>query len=299
MNEKALKTLEYSKIIQMLENFATSSCGKNLCRNLTPLDNLNEIEVMQQETADALARVYQKGALSFGGVKDIRGSLKRLEIGSTLGTGELLSLCSLLENTNRAKAYSRRENAEENQDSLDSMFEILQPLTPLALEIRRCILSEEEIADDASAGLKQIRRSMKNTNDKIHSQLSSYVSGSARTYLQDAVVTMRNGRYCIPVKAEHKGQVPGMIHDQSSTGSTVFVEPMAIVKLNNDLRELEVKEQAEIEIILSNLSQYATENLEAIEDNLKIMTQLDFIFARALLAKSQQNLALTHKELLI
>lgn len=287
MNEKALKTLEYSKIIQMLENFATSSCGKDLCRSLIPLDNLNEIEIMQQETADALARIYQKSSLSFGGVKDIRGSLKRLEIGSTLGTGELLSLCSLLENTNRAKAYARRENAEEKQDSLDGMFEILQPLTPLALEIRRCILSEEEIADDASAGLKQIRRSMKNTNDKIHSQLSSYVSGSARTYLQDAVVTMRNGRYCIPVKAEHKGQVPGMIHDQSSTGSTVFVEPMAIVKLNNDLRELEVKEQAEIEIILSNLSQYAAENLEAIEDNLKVMTQLDFIFARALLAKAQ------------
>ena len=262
MNEKALKTLEYSKIIQILENFATSSCGKDLCRNLTPLDNLSEIEIMQQETADALARIYQKGSLSFGGVKDIRGSLKRLEIGSTLGTGELLSLCSLLENTNRAKAYSRRENAEEKQDSLDDMFEILQPLTPLALEIRRCILSEEEIADDASAGLKQIRRTMKNTNDKIHNQLSSYVSGSARTYLQDAVVTMRNGRYCIPVKAEHKGQVPGMIHDQSSTGSTVFVEPMAIVKLNNDLRE-------------------------AIEDDLKVMTQLDFIFARALLAKAQ------------
>lgn len=287
MNQKALKTLEYYKIIELLEAFASSSLGKDLCRNLEPSCNLTEIETMQQETADALSRIYKKGSLSFGGVKDIRGSLKRLEIGSTLGTGELLAVCSLLETTNKAKAYSRKENEEENMDCLDSMFEILQPLTPLSMEIRRCILSEEEIADDASPGLKQVRRAMKNTNDKIHSQLSSFVSGGARTYLQDAVVTMRNGRYCIPVKAEHKGQVPGMIHDQSSTGSTVFVEPMAVVKLNNDLRELEIKEQAEIEIILSELSEKAAENLELIQDNLKVLTQLDFIFARALLAKSQ------------
>lgn len=207
MNPKALKTLEYNKIIELLEGFASSSLGKNLCRNLTPSDNLTEIEVMQQETADALSRIYKKGSLSFSGVKDIRGSLKRLEIGSTLGTGELLAICNLLENTNRAKAYSRKDTENDNFDSLDGMFEILQPLTPLSLEIRRCILSEEEIADDASAGLKQVRRAMKNTNDKIHNQLSSYVSGSGRTYLQDAVITMRNGRYCIPVKSEHKGQV--------------------------------------------------------------------------------------------
>ena len=208
-------------------------------------------------------------------------------MGSTLGAGELLAVCSLLENTNRAKAYSRKENEDDRTDSLDSMFEVLQPLTPLSAEIRRCILSEEEIADDASPGLRQVRRSMKNANDKIHSQLTSIVNGGSRSYLQDAVITMRNGRYCIPVKAEHKGQVPGMIHDQSSTGSTIFVEPMAVVKLNNDLRELEIKEQQEIEIVLSNLSELAAENLELIGDNLKIMVELDFIFARALLAKSQ------------
>lgn len=287
MNEKALKTLEYDKIIEMLEGCATSTLGKNFCRNLRPLSDLTQIEVMQQETADALARIYKKGSLSFGGVKDIRGSLKRLEIGSTLGTGELLALCALLENTNRAKAYGRGENEEEGTDSLEGMFEVLEPLTLLSGEIRRCILSEEEISDDASPGLRQVRRNMKNINDKIHSQLTSYISGGARTYLQDSVITMRNGRYCIPVKAEYKGQVPGMIHDQSSTGSTVFVEPMAVVKLNNDMREMEAKEQAEIEIILSNLSQQAAENLELIQDNLKILSQLDFIFARALLAKAQ------------
>lgn len=287
MNEKALKTLEYYKIIEMLENLATSSIGKDMCRRLAPCDDLGKIQLMQQETADALSRIYQKGALSFGGVKDIRGSLKRLEIGGTLGTGELLDIAGLLENAGRAKAYSRRDTEEENLDSLDGMFQILEPLTPLSSEIRRCILSPEEIADDASPGLHQVRRGMKNINEKIHSQLASYISGNARTYLQDGVITMRNGRYCIPVKSEYRSQVPGMIHDQSSTGSTVFVEPMAVVKLNNDLRELEAKEQAEIEIVLSNLSQTAGENLDLLQDDLKILAQLDFIFARALLAKAQ------------
>ena len=283
MNEKALKTLEYYKIIDMLEAFATSSIGKNKCRQLRPLDNLTEIETMQQETADALSRIYQKGSLSFSGVKDVRGSLKRLEVGSTLGIGELLAIRSLLENASRAKAYSRRETENEHTDSLDNMFELIEPLSPLATEIGRCILSEDEISDDASTG----RRSMKLTNDKIHTQLSSFVSGNSRTYLQDAVVTMRNGRYCIPVKAEYKSQVPGMIHDQSSTGSTIFVEPMTIVRLNNEMRELEIQEQKEIEMILSNLSQLAAENLDAIFDDVKLLSELDFIFARAQLAKSQ------------
>lgn len=287
MNEKALKTLEYYKIIDMLEAFATSSIGKNKCRQLRPLDNLTEIETMQQETADALSRIYQKGSLSFSGVKDVRGSLKRLEIGSTLGIGELLAIRSLLENASRAKAYSRRETENEHTDSLDNMFELIEPLSPLATEIGRCILSEDEISDDASIGLRQVRRSMKLTNDKIHTQLSSFVSGNSRTYLQDAVVTMRNGRYCIPVKAEYKSQVPGMIHDQSSTGSTIFVEPMTIVRLNNEMRELEIQEQKEIEMILSNLSQLAAENLDAIFDDVKLLSELDFIFARAQLAKSQ------------
>ena len=287
MNEKALKTLEYYKITELLEGFATSPMGKDMCRRLTPSEDLTQIQILQQETADALARVFQKGSLSFGGVKDIRGSLKRLEIGGTLGTGELLDIAGLLENAGRAKSYSRRDTDEGNTDSLDPMFEVLEPLTLLSSEIRRCILSPEEIADDASPGLRQVRRNMKNINEKIHSQLASYISGSSRTYLQDGVITMRNGRYCIPVKSEYRGQVPGMIHDQSSTGSTVFVEPMAVVKLNNDLREMEVQEQTEIEKILSILSQTAAESLELIQDDQKVLTQLDFIFARALLAKSQ------------
>ncbi len=284
MNEKALKSLEYYKIIQQLTEKASSPLGKELCRDLLPSVDLVQIQLMQAQTRDALSRLFQKGSISFGSVKDVRGSLKRLEIGSTLGIIELLSICSLLENTSRVKAYSRNERGDHPADSLDEMFEQLSPLTPLSTEIRRCILSEDEISDSASPGLLKVRRSMKIANDRIHTQLTSLVNGGARNYLQDAVITMRNGRYCIPVKAEYKGQVPGMIHDQSSTGSTLFIEPMAIVKLNNDIRELELQEQKEIEAVLAELSNQAAAYTDQIRDDLEIMVQLDFIFARASLA---------------
>ena len=284
MNQKAYKALEYYKIINMLTDKASSSMGKDICRKTEPSTDIDEIRHMQTQTKDALTRLFQKGNISFGSVKDVRGSLKRLEIGSSLGIGELLAICSLLENTNRVKAYSRSERGDSLPDSLDGMFEAPEPLTPLTTEIRRCILSEDEISDDASSNLRQIRRNMKLTGDRIHTQLSSLVNGSARNYLQDSVITMRNGRYCIPVKAEYKGQVPGMVHDQSSTGSTLFIEPMAIVKLNNDIRELEMEEQKEIEVILSNLSQQTAEQTDSIRADLNIMVQLDVIFARASLA---------------
>lgn len=284
MNQKALSSLEYPKIIERLTEKASSPMGKELCRKLQPSTDINRIRLMQTQTKDALTRLFQKGSVSFGSVKDIRGSLKRLEIGSSLGIMEILSVCALLENTSRVKAYSRGDRSDLPSDSLDSMFEQLAPLTPLSSEVRRCILSEDEISDDASPALRQVRRNMKVTNDRIHTQLSGLVNGNARTYLQDSVITMRNGRYCIPVKAEYKGQVPGMIHDQSSTGSTLFIEPMAVVKLNNDMRELELQEQKEIEIILAGLSEQIAEEREAIALNLELMVQLDFIFARAGLA---------------
>lgn len=284
MNQKALSSLEYPKIIERLIEKASSPMGKELCRKLQPSTDINKIRLMQTQTKDALTRLFQKGSVSFGSVKDIRGSLKRLEIGSSLGIMEILSVCALLENTSRVKAYSRGDRSDLPSDSLDSMFEQLAPLTPLSSEIRRCILSEDEISDDASPALRQVRRNMKVTNDRIHTQLSGLVNGNARTYLQDSVITMRNGRYCIPVKAEYKGQVPGMIHDQSSTGSTLFIEPMSVVKLNNNMRELELQEQKEIEIILAGLSEQIAEEREAIALNLELMVQLDFIFARAGLA---------------
>ena len=288
MNEKALKTLEYDKIIEQLTSRASSLLGKRKCENLQPSASLGEIEHLQRQTQDALTRLFQKGTISFGGARDVRGSLKRLEIGSSLGIQELLSICSVLENSSRVKAYGRRENSDIPRDSQDDLFDALEPLGTLSAEIRRCILSEDEISDDASPALRQIRRSIKNTGERIHNQLAGMVNGSARSYLQDAVITMRNGRYCIPVKAEYKNQVPGMIHDQSSTGSTLFIEPMAVVKLNNDIRDLELKEQAEIEAILASLSELAAQNRESIQYDLETLTELDFIFARASLAMDQK-----------
>lgn len=288
MNQKALKTLEFTKIIDMLENSASSELGKELCRKLVPMTDLEEIRHAQQETSDAFSRIVAHGTLSFSGLRDIGVSLKRLEIGASLGMSELLSICSVLTVANRAKTYGRREADDERRDLLDPMFEAVEPLTNLSREINRCIISEEEMADDASAKLKDIRRHIRIANEKVHSGLNSMVS-SQRTYLQDAVVTSRGGRYCIPVKAEHRSQVPGMIHDQSSSGSTLFIEPMAVVKLNNELRELELKEVEEINVILANLSAMAAEHVDSLYADLKVLTNLDFIFAKANLSKSMRG----------
>ena len=290
MEAKTLKKLEFDKIIHILSTHAASAGAKKLCEELVPMDELAPIELAQRETADALRRIYRKGSLSFGGIRDIRDSVKRLEIGGILSMGELLQIMSLLETAKKVKHYGEREADEEGipKDSLDESFELLEPLPSLASEIRRCILSEEEMADDASSTLSQIRRSMRQMNDKVHNTLNAMVNSSVRTYLQDAVITMRDGRYCLPVKAEHRSQVPGMIHDQSSTGSTLFIEPMAVVKLNNDFKELLLKEQQEIEKILAALSEQAAEYLELLSDNYQLLVRLDFIFAKAMLAKEMK-----------
>ncbi len=285
MDQKVFRTLEFDKIIQILAGHASSAGARELCEQLEPSDSLAEIEQMQSETADALRRIYQKGGLSFGGIRDVRGSLKRLEIGGVLGMGELRAIMSLLEAALKAKQYGQREPDDAGRDSLDESFELLEPLVSLANEIRRCLLSDEEMADDASAALSQIRRSMRQMDDRVHSTLNSMINGSVRTYLQDPVVTMRDGRYCLPVKAEYRGQVQGMIHDQSSTGSTLFIEPMAVIKLNNDFKELLLKEQQEIEKILALLSEKAAAYRELIADDYQILVRLDFIFARAMTAK--------------
>ncbi len=285
MNQKVLRTLEYYKIIEKLTEYAASEPGKKLCRDLQPSSDYDEIVQNQTETADAATRVRQKGNLSFAGVHDVRDSLKRLEIGSSLSINELLSVSSLLTCTNRAKAYGRHaENTELPDDSLDGMFRALEPLTPVNAEITRCIISEEDVADDASPGLRQVRRQMKVTADKVHTQLNAILN-SSRSMLQDAVITMRDGRYCLPVRAEYRSQFNGMIHDQSSTGSTLFMEPMAIVKLNNELRELEIREQKEIEAVLATLSESLAPYIEPITTNYQILAKLDFIFAKAALAR--------------
>ena len=287
MNEKVLRTLEYNKIMALLVEKADSEPGKALCRDLLPSTDLEEINQNQTETADALTRLFRQGSTSFGGNKDVGFAVRTLDIGSTLSAPELLKIAGLLDNVNRVKTYGRKEREDAEGDSLTEYFDQLSPLTQVAQEIRRCILAEDEIADDASPTLKSIRRQIKATGDKIHTQLSSMVTGAYRTYLQDAVITMRDNRYCIPVKAEYKSLVSGMVHDQSSSGSTFFIEPAAIVNLNNQLKELALQEQEEIEVILATLSAMTGEHTEELMTNYKLMTKLDFIFAKAKLALDQ------------
>lgn len=287
MNEKGLKILEYDKIIEMLSDKADSAPGKKCCQELQPMTDLEDINIAQTETGDALSRIFKLGSTSFGSNQEIGFALKSLEIGSTLSMPELLRIARLLDNVNRIKTYGRKDREDTPEDSLDPYFERLTPLTQLSGEINRCILSEEEMADDASPGLKHVRRSMLLTNEKVHNQLNSMITGSYRTYLQDAVITMRDNRYCIPVKSEYKGQVHGMVHDQSSSGSTFFIEPAAVVELNNQLRELEIQEKVEIEKVLADLSGQAAEHVEELTDNQKLMTHLDFVFAKAKLALEQ------------
>lgn len=316
MNPKTLKTLEYDKIIHRLTALASCELGREKCAALLPSSNIREIAVMQTETSDAFSRLLKNGSISFGGVKEIRPSLFRLDAGGTLSIAELLAISSQLDTAARAKQYGRLKTEEEerqkettakeltvpmtdgisgitpaaknpDEDSLQERFDALEPLTPLNTELKRCIISEEEISDEASSGLKSVRRSIKIMNDRIHEQLNHIVN-SSRNMLQDGLITMRNGRFCIPVKAEYRSQVPGMIHDQSSTGSTLFVEPSQIVKLNNDLRELFLKEQEEIEKILAELSNLCAEHMEELRLNQEILAEFDFLFAKAALAKQMR-----------
>ena len=288
MNQKTLFKLEYDKIIALLEKEATSFRGGQLCRRLKPMTDLHKINTYQEQTAAAYTRIVQKGRISFGDAAPVEESMKRLEIGGSLSSTELLRISRLLVNAARVKAYGRHDTQEDACDCLDEYFNLLEPLTPLSNEIDRCIIGEDEYSDDASSTLKQIRRSINNINDKVHATLTTLVNGSLRTYLQDAIITMRGDRYCVPVKAEYRGQVQGLIHDQSSTGSTLFIEPMAIVKLNNDLKELYAKEQEEIQVILANLSEEAAQYIEEIRVDYRSLTDLDFIFARGALAMSMR-----------
>lgn len=293
MNEKVLHTLEYNKILDQLTEYAFSADAKSRCQKLRPITDRAQIEQLQQQTSDALSRLFKYGSLSFSGVTDIRDSLKRLEIGGALSAIELLRVCSLLESAKRAKAFARsQDDNDQPDDSLTSLFAGIEPLTPLCDEIRRCILSEDEIADDASSTLHSIRRSMRGMNDKIRAQMNSMINNTTtRSYLQDTVITMRDGRYCLPVKAEAKSLVPGMIHDQSSTGSTLFIEPMAVVNLNNEYKELQLREQEEIEVILAGLSNLTASYATQLLADYELLTELDFIFARATFAQTYNGVA--------
>lgn len=282
MNQKVLRTLEYNKIVERLAEYAFGADTKERCLSLLPSTSLSEITHAQQQTKDAMNRSLKKGRLDCSGIKPLSSAIRRVEIGGTMNIEELLGLCKLLETARRVKAYGRKEREDIPSDSLSELFDGLEPLSPLCDEIRRCIISVDEISDDASSNLKSIRRSIRSTGDRIHAQLNQMLNNqNVRNCLQDFVITMRNGRYCLPVKAEAKSQITGMVHDQSSSGSTLFIEPMAVVNLNNELKELSIKEQDEIAVILATLSAKAGEYIPAIETDYQILTELDFIFAKA------------------
>ena len=287
MNKKVYRTLEYDKIIEKLISLASSSEAKKRCEQLEPLTDEREIKDAQTNTKDALTRILRQGSVSFSGISDVNASLQRLRLGASLSALELLRVCSLLETTKRLKRFARERKEEEKRDSLDAMFTALDPLTPLQDEIRRCIISEDEIADDASLKLRGIRKNIRGMNDRVHEQLNKMMAQeSTRNYLQDAVITMRGDRFCLPVKAEYKSKIPGMVHDQSSSGSTVFIEPLAVVNLNNELKALQIQEQEEIEAILAELSNMTAQFEITIESDYRVLVELDFIFAKAELAKS-------------
>ena len=281
MNNKSLSTLEYNKIISRLVSFACSDGAKQILHKLEPMTDIDKINTALDYTNDALTRVYQKGSVDFSRIKDIRGSIARLKVGSSLNALELLNISMLLE-----CAAHIKDTYEQRADSIQPLIDMLDPVTLLNNAIKKCIISEDEISDDASANLRSIRRQKNIAADRIHTELNKILnSPSTRTYLQDYVITTRQGRFCLPVKAEYKSLMPGMVHDQSSTGSTVFIEPAAVVKLNNDIRELELKEQAEIEVILADLSAKAAEYTDSLLSDYEILTNLDCIFAKALLSR--------------
>lgn len=286
MNKKVLQTLEYYKIIDLLVEEADSPLAKETAKHLLPSSRKDEIVGWQTETSHALMRLLKQGKLPFHGLRDIRPSLVPLEKGGTLGMGELLDISRCLEIA--AEAIRFDQKFEDLKDALSGRFAGLCDLPDLCREIHRCILSPEEMADDASPELKRIRRTIKSANDRIREQLSATINSSGNM-LRDNIVTMRNGRYCLPVKQEYKSTFPGMIHDQSSTGSTFFIEPMAIVKLNNELAELAMKEQDEIEKILASLSALAAPYTDDLKRNVLLLAELDFIFAKAGLSKKMRG----------
>lgn len=282
MNEKALKTLEYIKIRDKLVSLALSPMGKGKCSSLMPLDDMGAITREQKETTEAVNMALKKGRLPLGGIKDIRPQLDRSLAGGVLGIDELMAVGEFLYVCRKVKNYSKQENKADVFPVLEDYFNVVKPITSVENEITRCIINEQEISDDASSGLRSVRREIRNANGSIRDKLNTIIYSAAyKTMLQDAVITIRNDRYCVPVRAEYQSSFPGMVHDRSNTGSTVFMEPTAVIQLNNKIKELQAKEKEEIEKILASLSALVAENADVMEANLIIIGHLDFVFAKA------------------
>ena len=288
MNKKAFKTLEYNKIIEMLSSCALTATGKEKCLELEPFLNIEKIEKEQEITTEASAMILKKGSLPLGGMKDIRASLRRVNVGGVLNVSELLHIGDFLHVVNKVVSYGKEDSSKnDNFNILTEMFGFLIPIDHLKKEIDRCILNEQDIADDASSELLSIRKTIKTSNDRIKEQLNSVLrSQTYKNMLSDAIVTLRGGRFCVPIKQEYRTVFPGIIHDQSSTGATLFMEPMSVVALNNKIKELEAEEKKEIEKILMQLSQKVAENSTELSENFETITELDFFFAKGQLSVS-------------
>ena len=287
MNKKTLKILEFEKIINSLVDMAGSEPAKRLCGKLKPSTDIAEIQKNQGHTTAALDRIRLKGNLSLSEVKDIKDSLKRLEIGSSLSQVELMKILSILNAAAKAIAYGLHEDDPE-YDVLEEYFITLDECKPLKKELSRCIISEEIIADNASQELSHIRRKINQINSKMHTELNNILNAH-REYLMDAVITQRDGAYCLPIKSEYKNKVSGVVHDQSSTGSTVFIEPLAVIRMNNELKSLAMDEKKEIEKILERLSLLAAEYTAVLDNNAKNLIYLDFVYAKANLSKKMNG----------
>lgn len=285
MNERSLRVLEFNKIKENLRKYAVTSGGKELVDNLAPYSSAYEVREALEESREALELLIKKGNPPFEGLHDVREGIERAKKGGCLNPAQLLYIGNMLRCTSRIQEYLTRKEEEESFPKLEDLAYILTPIKNLENEIENAIVSEEEISDRASSTLHNIRRSLKEKNSSVRDKINSIVRSNAK-YLQDAIYTMRGDRYVLPVKAEYKGAVPGLVHDQSSTGATLFIEPMSLVNLNNEIKELKLKEQAEIERILWALSKKVKDNSDVCSSNMKILLQIDFIFAKGKYASS-------------
>ncbi len=281
INEKTLKVLEFYKIREMLKNHTISSMGKKISGETVPSNNIEEITLKQKETTDAVYCITKKGSLPLGGISDISEGIKRVKTGGCLNTEELRNFADFVYVCNKVMKYAQKVGSEQPYPYIDDIFNEILVIPKVMNEINRCIISATEIDDNATAELSKIRQALKNIDGQIKEKLNAIIQNNdLRTMLQDTVVTLKNDRFCLPVRAEFKNNIKGLIHDQSASGATVFIEPMACVELNNKGKELHLKEQKEIEKILWYLSDLVLENSELFTLNLEILVKLDIIFAR-------------------
>ena len=282
MNSKTLRVLEFNKIIDKLRQYASSDLGKAIVDKLEPSTDINEIKLNQRETSEAVSMILKKGSLGLGGLRNVGEYIKRVNISGVLNIEELLHIGDFLRVSRRAKDYAKSESKNDSFPVLEPQFNSIETVADLEREIERCIPSPTEVADDASRALREIRRNIKIANDRIKEQLNSIIhSNTYKNMLQEAVITIRNERYCVPIKQEYKNAFAGLIHDQSATGATVFIEPISIVQLNNKIKELHNKEKIEVERILALLSAKVAENGDVILANADILAHIDFVFAKA------------------